>query len=224
MAVARLTPGPLRRKLWKSDRSWTTIRYGPGSSCVTFWPWAFRRLIVKSGPTVPKRSTACAAAGEENAANAQTAAMRRRRLGISLLTCEGPGADCRSGAFEVGRVRGLDEVARGRTAVAVERPADRDQANRDEDREPEREARERERSARGDAGDSERAEDAAALALRAGLRRAGLDGRTGDPTGRGCACSDARRGRGAGLRRGRGHVRRAAAGPRRLGAARDRGL
>ena len=61
--VVTLTPGPERWKLWKSERSSTMTRYSPGSSCVTTAPCSLRSEIVKSGPTVPNRSTAWAAAG-----------------------------------------------------------------------------------------------------------------------------------------------------------------
>ena len=47
-------------KLWMLDRSETTIRYIPGASRVTFLP-LFVRLIVKPGPTVPRRTGTLAA-------------------------------------------------------------------------------------------------------------------------------------------------------------------
>src|SRR5688572_4159286 len=85
--VRSLTPGPLRKKLWKSDLSSTTMSYVPGSSWVTRFPLASVSEIVNSGPTVALSSTA--SAGPENAsavrAAAATATNRRRVTGGTPL-------------------------------------------------------------------------------------------------------------------------------------------
>ena len=72
-----LDTGAEEAELCSSERSRTVISYVPGSSWVTRRPLASASVIVKPGPTVPLRWTACA--GAVSRARRRVRAPRRQR-------------------------------------------------------------------------------------------------------------------------------------------------